>query len=71
MHGEPPGAASAFLSVASRVEVDDFFRYLGEWSNHPQDWTLVVERERERVLVEVLRYTRGFATRGLSLRLIG
>ena len=30
MHGEPPGAASAFLSVASRVEVDDFFRYLGD-----------------------------------------
>ena len=30
MHGATPGAASAFLSVASRVDVDDFFRYLGE-----------------------------------------
>ena len=28
MHGEPQGAASAFLSVASRVEVATFFRYL-------------------------------------------
>ena len=30
MHGELPGAASAFLSVASRVEVAAFFRYLRE-----------------------------------------
>ena len=30
MHGELPGAASAFLSVASRVEVATFFRYLRE-----------------------------------------
>ena len=30
MHGELSGAASAFLSVASRVEVATFFRYLRE-----------------------------------------
>eukprot|EP01048_Picozoa_sp_COSAG05_P000960 COSAG05_NODE_30_length_28869_cov_54.944421_8_plen_137_part_00 len=30
MHGELPGAASAFLSAASRVEVAAFFRYLRE-----------------------------------------
>ena len=30
MHGDLPGAASAFLSVASRVEVATFFRYLRE-----------------------------------------
>ena len=30
MHGAPQGGASTFLSVASRVDVDDFFRYLGE-----------------------------------------
>ena len=30
MHGDLSGAASAFLSVASRVEVATFFRYLRE-----------------------------------------
>ena len=30
MHGATPGTASAFLPVASRVDVDDFFMYFGD-----------------------------------------
>ena len=37
MHGAPQGGASTFLSVASRVDVDDFFRYLGEDVTHVDD----------------------------------
>ena len=60
MHGDHQGPASAFLSVASRVEVDAFFRYLGE------DVSQVDDDGLQSVFELAFSHLSGLATRALG-----